>query len=185
MLETIKREFLKLDDDDKIAVVRFVIVNKPNGTKLRDIMEPVSIPEPAFDLDLIDGQIGEHAFLNIATSGKHEVKRDFKASETGNIAVELEYRGRASGLQATNSPYWVYWLSGQEYQDEVAIVITTARLRNISNAFGFITYGGDNQDSLLSLISIKKLLASAKEINEGLRRRGNGNQINMFNGDED
>lgn len=43
-----------------------------------------------------------------------EVKQDFKAKDTNNIVVEIEFGGNPSGLSVTNSDYWVitdgYWI---------------------------------------------------------------------------
>lgn len=156
-IEQIKAMWENLDNSEKESVIRFIVNNKPPGRKLKDIME-LPTTAAAFDLDIVDGQIGESAFLNIATSGKHEVKRDFKVSDTGNIAVEFSCNGKASGLGSTKSPYWVYWLSGQEYQDEVAVVITASRLEKIAMAFGMPVYGGDGNRSQMRLVPVRKLL---------------------------
>jgi hypothetical protein len=178
MLEDVKSLFSKLSDEDKIECIRYIINNIPKGMKLRTIMETGnSKPQPAFDLDLIAGQMGEYAFLNIATSGKHEVKRDFKASETGRIAIEVQCRNKPSGLATTKSPFWVYWLSGSEYVDEVAIIMTTNRLMKILKAFGYATYGGDDNASLLYLVDVKHVLATNSQIEA---KKSNSVQVSMF-----
>lgn len=157
VIDQINKLYQSLDSSGKEEVIRFIINNKPRGRKLKDIMDlPVSVA--TFDLDIVDGQIGESAFLNIATSGKHEVKRDFKVSETGNIAVEISNNGNASGISSTKAPYWVYWLSGEEYKDEVAVVITASRLEKIALAFGRSVDGGDYGRSRMRLIPVRKLL---------------------------
>jgi hypothetical protein len=52
-----------------------------------------------------------------------EVKNDLMAEKTGNIAVEYESRGKASGLSTTTANFWVYKFSGIYY------ILETARLR--------------------------------------------------------
>ena len=156
LLEHIQTLYNALNRDGKTEVIRHVLENKPKGVKLRDIVEPNG-DMTGFDLDLVDGQAGECAFLNIATSGKHEVKRDFQVSDTGNVAVELEYKGNKSGLNATESPYWVFWLSGERYRDEVAVVITTDRLKRVSDGCRE-TNGGDGRYSRLRLVPVQKLV---------------------------
>ena len=59
-----------------------------------------------------------------------EVKTDFEAGRTGNVFVEVEDRGKKSGLSITKSPYWAFWLKGEFYSGfPVLIVVSTDRLR--------------------------------------------------------
>lgn len=169
-----KEWFCKQTQKMQEDVIRFVVHNKPRGRKLKDIMGHDKT-DITFDLDLVDGQAGEVAFLNIATSGKHEVKRDFKVSETGNIAIEISCRGRVSGIEATKSPYWVYWLSGEQFGDEVAIIITVARLKRIAKTC-YLTRGGDDKASTMYLVPLKKLLLPDSEI----ERLKQNSQVKMF-----
>lgn len=37
-----------------------------------------------------------------------EVKNDLMAHKTGNVAIEYECRGRASGLATSTADYWIY-----------------------------------------------------------------------------
>lgn len=179
-VEQIKKLYLQFDKEEKVAVLRFAILKIPPGMKLRDLFDEEEVSRiGAFDLDLPGGQVGEMAFLNIATSGKHEVKRDYEVSDTSNIAVELEYNGKPSCLSTTEAPYWVYWLSGQQYQDEIAVVITVARLRKLAN-LGHFTFGGDGEKSLLSIIDVRDLLRPNDWIEKRLRRKKGGNQILLF-----
>lgn len=160
--EDIKDAFRRLSDEEKIDLVRFVVANKPSGTKLRDIMRGHTEAAP-FDLDLIDGQVGEIAFLNLAMQGKVESKRDYAVSNTGNIAVEFAYKGNPSCIAITEAPFWVYWLSGAEYEDEVAVIITVNRLRRIAKMCRIVS-GGDNNASRLYLVPVTKLLTPNRAI---------------------
>lgn len=47
-----------------------------------------------FDLSLADGQIKEQQLSAILTDSNIEVKTDYMAQRTGNIAVEFESRGK-------------------------------------------------------------------------------------------
>lgn len=170
--------FTSLEEDGKRMVIKFAIENKPSGSKLKDIMG-LKRDEKAFDLDLVEGGLGEIAFLNIATSGKHEIKRDFKVSETGKLAIELMYNGVPSGISATKAPFFVYWLSGEEYEDEIAVVIVSRRLKDIAWAFGFKINGGDEERSLIALLAPEKLMASNSEI-EAAKLKAKSKQIGMF-----
>lgn len=180
VIEEIKRLYLQLDKEQKIEVVRFAILKMPPGMKLRNLFNEEEVNRlGAFDLDLSGGQVGEIAFLNIATSGKHEVKRDYEVSNTGRIAVELEYHGRPSCLKTTEAPFWVYWLSGEQYEDEVAVVITVARLRKLTE-IGHLTFGGDGEKSLLSIFDVRDLLRPNDWIEKRLTKKAQGNQVSLF-----
>ena len=174
--QRVEKWFMNLNDTQKEEIIKLVVNHRPAGRKLSDIMG-LGQADKTFDLDLVNGQLAESAFLNIATSGKHEVKRDFKVSESGKIAIELENDGRPSGIAISKSPFTVYWLSGGEYQDEVAIVITTKRLKCIAET-GFYIYGGDDKKSLVSLVSPESLVLKNSEIQQ-LRKR-KGPQIKLF-----
>lgn len=168
LIDRMKLAYPRLSTDDKEELIRFVIAEMPKGRKLRDIVKPNSQASP-FDIDLVSGLMGESAFLNIATPGKYEIKRDFKVSETGRIAVEVECRGKPSCLSTTEAPYWVYWLSGEQYKDEVAVILTVARLRRITESWWVVT-GGDDNASTLRIGDVHRLLDSNSDIEQAMKR---------------
>lgn len=180
IVEEIKRLYVQLKKEEKAEIVKFTILKMPPGVKLRNLFDKEEVNQlGAFDLDLPGGQVGEIAFLNIATSGKHEVKRDYEVSNTGRIAVELECDGKPSCLSVTEAPYWVYWLSGEQYEDEVAVIITVARLRKLAK-IGHLTFGGDDKKSLLSIFSVGDLLRPNDWIEKRLKKKKQGNQVTLF-----
>ena len=66
-----------------------------------------------FDLDLKFGKLGEDFVRDMqAGNTKIEVKteRDIWKT-TGNIAIEIRYKGNPSGLSTTESSVWVHLLS--------------------------------------------------------------------------
>jgi hypothetical protein len=63
-----------------------------------------------FRFDLQVGQTYENQLAELLQK-KIEVKRDFRAMETGNIFVEYQSRNKPSGLATSEAHYWVYWLS--------------------------------------------------------------------------
>ena len=73
-----------------------------------------------WDIDLKFGKSGEDRVANLlnAEQSKIEVKteRDWWY-KTGNIAIEIECRGKPSGLYATEADYWVHILhkDGKDY----------------------------------------------------------------------
>ena len=176
--EGIKSLYWFLDSEEKAEIIKHVILNGPAGMKLRDLFSEKELNRTmGYDLDLISGQMGEIGLLE----GKYEVKRDFMASETGNVAIEVECRGRPSGITTTEAHFWHIWLSGSEYQDEVAITITVDRLKRLAEISPH-TYGGDDNVSLISLVKIYDLMRPNKWIEgkEEKRAKEEGGQINLF-----
>lgn len=81
-----------------------------------------------FDLDLRTGQAAENRLLDIIQSGNAlvEVKSDKQAQHTGNIFVEVEYRGQPSGLTSTEADWWAV-----EVDADVFVLMRTERLREL------------------------------------------------------
>ena len=65
-----------------------------------------------FDIDLKYGQVREKQVSNIFANKKIEIKteRDWW-EKTGNIALEYECNGKPSGINATESDYWIQILA--------------------------------------------------------------------------
>lgn len=64
-----------------------------------------------FDFDLARGVNSEKAIAKILgiSKDKFEVKSEFGFwRKSGNICIELAYRGRPSGLRATKAKYWIH-----------------------------------------------------------------------------
>ena len=69
-----------------------------------------------FDLDLEFGQMGEKFVEDLQNGNtKIEVKteRDIWKT-TGNIAVEIRYKGNPSGISTTGSSVWIHLLSDND-----------------------------------------------------------------------
>ena len=112
-----------------------------------------------FEYDLKIGQEGEDLVDHIFKDSKVEVKRDFWTGKTGNIAVEFESRNKPSGIAKTKSDYYAFIL-GEEFKDEVIIIIKTKRLKEIAREYflkGCVKKMGDDKSSLAVLIPIKEL----------------------------
>ena len=43
-----------------------------------------------------------------------EVKEDVRASDTGNIVVECESRGKPSGIQTTKADFWLFRIHNED-----------------------------------------------------------------------
>ncbi len=108
-----------------------------------------------FRHDLKLAQETENAFANIlGPNTTIEIKDDLQASQTGNIFIEFESRGKPSGIATTEADYWTIHIDG------IWITIKTETLkekaRRIYKLFG-TTMGGDSNTSKGVLIPIKNL----------------------------
>lgn len=122
-----------------------------------------------FDLDLLKGQVAED-LVEALLCGEMtvEVKRDYKVSQTGNVAIEGRYRGRNSGIVASTADWWAFTLSGDRYDDnggmpEVVVLIKRERLWRILRAARVagrlrIVAAGDDHAAKTALLPVADLL---------------------------
>ena len=86
-----------------------------------------------FDIDLKYGQEREDRVVSLLMSKKEkcEVKteRDWWY-KTGNIAIELEYKGKPSGLNITEATYWIHVLQ-EENEPFCFVIIPVKKLKII------------------------------------------------------
>ena len=117
-----------------------------------------------FKYDLKFGQDGEGLVKNLISSTDCltvEVKRDRVVSETGNIAIEVSYKQAPSGLMTTEAEWWAFLLSGDNYNDEIVILIKTERLKEIVSEYRKLhgtMRGGDGYQAELVLLPLPKIL---------------------------
>lgn len=115
-----------------------------------------------FDIDLAAGIEGELLVEELAKGKKTvEVKRDFLVSKTGNLAVEVSFRDKPSGIRATTAEWWVWVLDGPLYNKEVIVFVSTDRMRRITDRVeeerGTVK-GGDGYMSRLVLVPVEEIL---------------------------
>ena len=113
-----------------------------------------------FDIDLDFGKVGEKAVEEMLEGdGSIEVKteRDIWKT-TGNIAIEIRYRGKLSGISTTTAKTWIHMLDGggggfifpvKDLKDKIKKRKETGKLKLIM--------GGDDNASQLALIPIEEL----------------------------
>jgi hypothetical protein len=116
-----------------------------------------------YDIDLPFGEIYEKKLKEIFGNKKLEVKTERDIwKQTGNICIEIECRGKPSGIKTTQSDFWV-----QIYQENgeisMVLIFRTDVLKKkidyfLKNKNCGLVYGGDNKESLLVLISLKDIL---------------------------
>jgi len=109
-----------------------------------------------FRYDLKVGQLEEQWLGELLNSSKIEVKRDFKASQTGYVFVEFFCRGKKSGIATTEADYWAFILDGK-----TVVILPTEKLKELAReAFkkDLVIAGGDSNLSKGALIEIERLL---------------------------
>ena len=116
-----------------------------------------------FDLDLKFGKMGEEFVSDVLEgNSKIEVKteRDIWKT-TGNIAIELKYKGYPSGISTTESSTWVHLLSykgviqgGFIFQVDSLKVLIKKRHKDGKLK---MVMGGDDNMSQMALLPIKEL----------------------------
>lgn len=108
-----------------------------------------------FDIDLARGELAELELVKLMMGTKLEVKRDFMAHKTGNVAIEFMSRGKLSGISVSESSHYAIMT------DNVTIIIEVERLKEICREWykehGFVV-GGDDNTSRIVLLPTSKLL---------------------------
>lgn len=110
-----------------------------------------------FRTDLKRGREQEQMVADVFNGSKFEVKSDYMAHRTGNIAIELMSRGKDSGINTTEACHWVYKIVSAD----LILVITTEKLKSFisDNMDKYkVVMGGDNNTSKMILIPIKDLI---------------------------
>ena len=113
-----------------------------------------------FDIDLQYGQVREQELADILKYEKIEVKteRD-KWMETGNICIEFQSRGKASGIAVTQAEWWVHVLADGD-ETVCMLLFPTDKLKEIARKAvvdGKVVYGGDDNLSKMVLIPLKEI----------------------------
>ena len=120
-----------------------------------------------FKYDLEFGEIREQRISDILLNEKIEVKTERGLwQDTGNIAIELEYRGKKSGLAATEATYWLHILEidGKEFCSFLfPVEVLKQKIKDIHTHTNLgrspvrIVMGGDDNQSKLALVPIAEL----------------------------
>ena len=116
-----------------------------------------------FDLDLKFGKLGEEFVRDMQVGNKKiEVKteRDIWKT-TGNIAIELRYKGEPSGISTTESSVWIHLLSYNgviEGGFMFKVGILRDKLKKLHKEGNLkMVMGGDGNMSQMALLPIKEL----------------------------
>ena len=121
--------------------------------------------------DVLDNWEGRAAIIQAILDGRFKVVREFKVSETGRVAAEFRWQDNDSGLLNPNISWWVFELSGPEYNDELLIWISAERLRRL--AYHSVSVrGGDMDSSEMFLVELDWLIATNERIEAHEARTG-------------
>ena len=112
-----------------------------------------------FDIDLKYGQLREKQVHDIFSNKKIEVKteRDWW-HKTGNIALEYECNGKPSGINATESDYWIQILA-KGNKNHCMLVFEVKELKKIVKKYKeqYTRMVGDRNASKCVILPIRKL----------------------------
>jgi len=112
-----------------------------------------------FDIDLKYGQLREKKVHDIFSNKKIEVKTErdwwFK---TGNIALEYECNGKPSGINATESDYWIHILA-KGNKNHCMLVFEVKELKKIVKKYKeqYTRMVGDRNASKCVILPISEL----------------------------
>lgn len=109
-----------------------------------------------FSHDLEVGQLGEKALAAILEDSKIEVKTDLQASQTGNVFVEYESRGKLSGISTSEADFWCFIISKHQLA-----LLSAQRLKALTRKhWNKQTLGGDSNTSKGVLIPVNDLIST-------------------------
>jgi hypothetical protein len=121
--------------------------------------------EKRWDINVAEGELAENELSKLLNCDGTaiEVKRDFAASKTGNVAVEFMCGGNPSGISTSRSDWWAFSLSGDAYNDEVVVLIKKARLERLLLKTRIVR-GGDKARASMYLVRLEELVKPLKGI---------------------
>ena len=119
-------------------------------------------PEKNFKYDLEFGELWETKLNDILENKKLELKTERGIwVNSGNLAIEISYRGKPSGLRTTQAEYWMHLL---EYEGGLfaSIMVEVAVLKKtvdkmVNSDKARIVMGGDDMQSELVLVHMSEL----------------------------
>ena len=120
-----------------------------------------------FDVDLAFGNIREERVADIFENKKIEVKTERGIwTRSGNIAIEIEWNGKPSGIMTTQADYWFHILEKDE-QEVCMISFPVAKLRQlvVSAQFRRVN-GGDDMKAVLVLIPLRNMFNILGDLHE-------------------
>jgi len=112
--------------------------------------------KPDFDKDLKFGEKYENDFQK-AVEGKVECKTDRRCKDTGNVYIEIESRGKPSGIYTTKSRNYAICLWVEKRKDQIWVLIPVKILKKLVKSYP-IKWGGDYNSSKGHIVPKQDLL---------------------------
>lgn len=94
------------------------------------------------------------AEFDLLLQSRCEVKCDLRSETTGNVAVEVAYRGTPSGILTSPADFWAFVLPGETVivkRQELLSAVLSGRYREVQ--------AGDGSASTVKLVPVEKLKA--------------------------
>jgi len=91
-----------------------------------------------------------------------EVKNDLMAHKTGNVAIEYECRGKASGLRTTQADYWIYKFDNSFFLFRTDML--RRQLFDEKNYFRLVTGGDVGSNTKMYLVKVNALRTWGMEL---------------------
>ena len=109
-----------------------------------------------FTKDLSYGK--KHEKLVMKSMENFELKTDRMAHKTGNVYVEFQSRGKASGIRTSKSDTWIFKIVSKGDRHLFSIQIPLTRLKKLVSTDYRIVPGGDNLTSRGYLVPLTDLI---------------------------
>ena len=140
--------------------------NKDLLNSRQAIKEVVDLLEKRYNAEILEIRDDYKYDIRARIKGKEvtfEIKEDFMTGDTGNVAVEFSCRGKPSGIENTESVFYIYKL---HRPDGIQFVLhPTKILRNMikNNLYFRVVNGGDKgSDSLNYLFKYNIFIRNGK-----------------------
>ena len=130
-------------------------------------MPKVDYKKNNFDIDLDFGMKGEDWVIKLFEGNeKIEVKTERGLwKETGNIAIEITYKGKPSGLSTTEADMWIHLLEDNREIVGGFIIPVKILKQRIKNLYKdkeiSIIKGGDDNNSSIALLPISEVFTKS------------------------
>ena len=78
-----------------------------------------------------------------------EVKTDVYPKDTGNLAIEIRFKGKPSGISHTKADWFIYWYRDLPFNNLWMIKVKDLKSLIKKNKFNIVNGGDDNQSQLV------------------------------------
>jgi hypothetical protein len=123
---------MEISETGKLSADELAFIQR----RLREDRGATGNADYRWDINISEGMLAEamaeRLFHGDATV---EVKSDYLVHRNGRVAIEFRFRGEPSGISKTEATYYMVWFAGKHYYHEVAVLLTTDRLKEITRDY--------------------------------------------------